>query len=280
MLDTRTKFDSYDALLRARQGRSLPLPNLIGIGAATPALHGMLSAAADVFMPAASECNFFGVAQAPFTKNGRGLLDYAEHFSGSQRFRYRADISPIYLHQPFSLPVIAKALPDAKIVVTLRRPLHRFLMQYEHHRAGHGYTDVNAYAADALARLGPGSAFTTDWYAPEKNLACSLYASAVKTCLSLFGELRCLVLLREDLAVSWREDLEAFLGVPLQEGRPLPSDPDFAPTLQLAPEIEQALEALFAQDLTEMPHAHKRRVEQSWFGESAREMHTTLRNAA
>ena len=120
------------------------LPNLIIPGASrsgTSFLFGILKQHPQIFTPPIKELQFFE-KEIEYTK---GMSHYSNHFKGSECYDVRMESSPPYFHkgilideqgkhkfneQDDAVSRIAKHLPDAKILITLRNPIERLYSQY------------------------------------------------------------------------------------------------------------------------------------------------------
>lgn len=106
-----------------------PGPNLFVVGAAkagTTALWRHLDAHPDVFMSKVKEPHHFSRAGL---RPGQGAVKdpaaYVRLFAEGAARRYRGEASPSYLWDPDTPSKIARAAPDARIVVSLRDPVER-----------------------------------------------------------------------------------------------------------------------------------------------------------
>lgn len=108
------------------------LPNLIGIGApkaGTTWLFKCLQEHPQVFMTPAKETNFFHAESI----DGR-LGEYREYFRGAERSSVAGEISVRYLHSPRAPERIARLLPAARLLVSLRNPVDQVYSHYWHLR--------------------------------------------------------------------------------------------------------------------------------------------------
>ena len=134
---------SLHAALKA--GRNLPpLPNFLILGASragTSTLHSWLGQHPDVFMSTPKELWHFNRDD----RYSRGLHHYRAKFAGWQGEQVLGECTPIYLYRNLLYrdrrhlywssddgPVrrIARDLPQAKLLVSLRHPLDRFVSQH------------------------------------------------------------------------------------------------------------------------------------------------------
>ena len=120
------------------------LPNLIIPGASrsgTTFLFGLLGQHPDIFVPDRKELQFFE-KEGEFKK---GMSYYEEYFSKATNEKIRLEISPPYFHKGLLLGEnfehlywpeddaatrIRNAIPNVKILITLRNPVHRLYSQY------------------------------------------------------------------------------------------------------------------------------------------------------
>lgn len=248
----------FREVMLSRLNRPLTLPNVIGVGAGrcgSSTLWRMLARSPDFYAPPNKELNFFGINQAPFALNGWTETDYATFFIGGENARYRLESSPAYLFRHESLRQIARIVPDVRILITLRDPVARFVSQYQRFYAEHGYSDINAYTRAGLARFGPASFTSTDWYSPDKNLAYSHYGEAVQTCFETFGAERCLVLQFEEMH-RWQKALAKFFGAEIcspDEGR---KNQSLKVANALDPSLDEKLREMFAASAAKLPNSY------------------------
>ncbi len=108
------------------------LPNLIVGGAqksGTTTLHRLLESHPGVFFPARpQEIHFFDLDD----RYARGLDWYAGHFTAWRGEPVIAQTSPLYLYEPAVAGRIAAALPAARLIFVLRRPIDRAASHYWH----------------------------------------------------------------------------------------------------------------------------------------------------
>lgn len=107
-------------------GRGLDLPDFLIIGApkcGTSALHAYLSAHPGVFTPQIKEPHFF-CADFRGLSRVQTLEDYQALFSSAPAGALKGEASATYLFSEVAVGAIMQAQPAARIVVTLRDPLH------------------------------------------------------------------------------------------------------------------------------------------------------------
>lgn len=211
----------------------MPLPNFFIVGAikgGTTSLHHYLSQHPEVFMPVRKEFHYysFGIQGKEFI--GPNAVNdnlitthdqYLPHFADGEGYKAIGDASPTYLYYPNAAEEIAKDVPDARIIMSLRQPAERAFSHYLHMRreAREQYDNF----ADALAveeqRIRDNWAFGFHYY----NVG--LYAEQVQRYIGVFGSERVLVFLYDDLKADTPaviRKIYAHIGV----------DPDFTPDLE------------------------------------------------
>lgn len=106
------------------------LPNFLIIGsqkAGTSTLYRVLHEHPEVFMPEEKELNFFFLED----EHRKGLDHYARHFEGAPAAaKAVGEASPGYICHPAAPGRIHRALPDVKLVLTVRDPIARAYSQY------------------------------------------------------------------------------------------------------------------------------------------------------
>lgn len=123
-------------------------PDFFIVGAAkagTTAVYSWLTHHPDVFLPKTKEPGFFAFShKSPKPANGPYDPNYVRDIATDCN-AYKAlyadadnsvtgDASPVYLGDLDAARRIAKARPDARIVILLRDPVERAFSQYKHHR--------------------------------------------------------------------------------------------------------------------------------------------------
>ena len=123
--------------------QSLPNFFLIGVPkAGTTSLHGALGRHPDIGMSAVKEPKYFLTDQRPVKYTGPGddycapvICDpdeYAALFAPLSDRPIRGESTPFYLWDPVALERIRTRVPDAKLVVVLRRPDERAYSNWSH----------------------------------------------------------------------------------------------------------------------------------------------------
>jgi hypothetical protein len=212
-------------------------PDFVGIGAqkaGTTWWYDLISDHPDVHRRAEvhKERHFFGrFATAAFAP--RDVADYHGWFARPLG-TCAGEWTPDYMAQPWTAPLLAKAAPDARLLVLLRHPVDRFVSGLAHAER-HGATDAGDVVTDAFGR--------------------GLYAAALEPWLRCFPGHHLLVLQYErcradaagELARTYR-----FLGLddgfrPAALGRPASAPSGTRPTL--AAEARERLVDLYRSDV-------------------------------
>ena len=182
--------------------RNLPSPNFFIVGAAkagTTSLHAYLSSHPQVFMSAVKEPHYF----APFEPSAEfdnfipAVSDpkaYQMLFAGSQSYRAIGEASPSYLCNADAAKRIKSAIPDAKIIISLRNPVQRAYSHYlmEYHAGRESLAFDAAIDADQSRK-------TKGWGISFQYLELSSYAEQVERFIAEFGRDKVLVVLFENL---------------------------------------------------------------------------------
>src|SRR5215469_13417957 len=147
----------------------MPWPSFFIVGAAnsgTTSLYGYLKQHPDVFMPALKEPHYF--AQVTPSHKQRHLRTIIRNQAAYLRLFHRADgckaigeASPSYLWDANAPYRIARAIPDAKIIILLRDPVER---AYSHY-----LMDVR----EGLQDLAFAAALKKDWAQQNKGWSVS-----------------------------------------------------------------------------------------------------------
>ncbi len=121
-------------------------PNFLLVGAAksgTSSMDRYLSMHPEIYIPQKKEAHFFAIPDFPqrFTGPGdEGMNEYTirtwdaylKLFDAVQTEKARGESSVFYLYYPGTAGRIANTLPDAKIIILLRNPVHRAYSAYMH----------------------------------------------------------------------------------------------------------------------------------------------------
>ena len=124
----------------------MALPDFLVAGvpkAGTTALHAALSAHPGLYLSPIKEPKFFLTDGPPPAKGGPGdALTYREHvwqrdkyealFDAARPGTLRGESTPLYLYDREAMGRIAKAIPDAKLIVILRDPVERAHSNWTH----------------------------------------------------------------------------------------------------------------------------------------------------
>ena len=108
----------------------MTLPNFIGIGApksGTTWLAKCLGEHPDIFMAPVKETEFWKFADAEVR-----LADYAAHFKGAQNERAIGEFSVRYLSFPGVPERLKSALPNVRLLASLRNPIDQVYSNYWH----------------------------------------------------------------------------------------------------------------------------------------------------
>jgi hypothetical protein len=201
--------------------RVMTLPDFIVVGAAkagTTALYWYLADHPQVFMSATKETNYFAYG---LRDDGRPIYGDPElhHFPVTSREQYErtfdgasgavavGEASPIYLECPQAAGRIRDAIPDAKIICSLREPVDR------------AYSDYLMYLRSRGLPFDPERELTTSarWARPDSHwMQISRYADALERYFDRFPRERIMIFLFDDLRadqVGLVRDVYRFLEV-------------------------------------------------------------------
>ena len=199
------------------------LPSFFVVGAArsgTTSLYRYLGQHPEIYMAPKKEVHFFAAEHFPYTGPGDEWLNmrlirdeeqYAQLFAGVTTEKAIGDPSAYYLCLPGTAERIARAVPDAKIIMMLREPVARAYSSYMHlARDGR----ENLKFAEGLSREAERKqqGFEPLWWYKELGL----YYSQVKRYLEVFGPEHVKVLLYEEFYADPGQalrDVFVFLGV-------------------------------------------------------------------
>jgi hypothetical protein len=160
-----------------------PLTRFVGIGAqkcASTWLHRILAAHPDVVVPAIKEVDFFSY------RYDHGYQWYERCFDARRPARARGEISPSYFSEPAVPERVARCLPRARILLSLRDPVERALSNHRHEvRVGH--------------LTGPDLSFEAGLRNNPMYVEQGRYATHLRNWLRHFDRDRILVLLMEDI---------------------------------------------------------------------------------
>jgi hypothetical protein len=195
------------------------LPTFFIVGApkaGTTSLHAYLQRHPEVFMPDRKEPHYFSRFEVdPAFDNFRPPIRdpkvYQELFTGSAGFKAVGEASSSYLSDAGAASKIKAAVPEAKIIISLRNPVQRayshYLMECREGRESRPF--LEALAADQ-ARPQKG------WGISVQYVELGLYADQVDRFIRMFGRPNVKVLLFEELTrdtASVMREVALFLGV-------------------------------------------------------------------
>ena len=200
------------------------LPDFVVIGAArcgTSRFYGILTRHPFVRRAAVKELHFFDRAD----RFERGVDWYKEHFpppetKDGQR-TVTGEATPVYLFDPAVPERMARAVPEARLIVLLRNPVDRALSQYHRlKRTGADLPSFKETVEDELAHLADGRTapgLAGDGSYKHTQLARGIYADQLLRWREFFPEERMLVIKSEDFFADVPGTLEKtqdFLGIP------------------------------------------------------------------
>lgn len=208
--------------LRRASASSRPLPAFLIIGAqkgGTTSLHEYLAEHPLVSPPTTKEVHYFDHAHR------RGSGWYRAHFRPPSRpGEICGESTPYYLFHPLVPELVARDLPDSKLIVILRNPIDRAFSHHNHERAL-GFEDLPfeqaiAREPDRLAgeeqRILENPRHRSFPHQHHSYLSRSRYADQLERWLSYAGRDRFLILSSEDLFEEPRAALaetQRFLGL-------------------------------------------------------------------
>jgi len=189
------------------------LPNFLIIGsqkAGTTSLYHVLKQHPQVFMPERKEVNYFFLQ----SEYDQGFKAYLQHFDPAPpEAKAVGEASPGYICHPLSPVRIQHALPEAKLILTVRHPVERAYSQYwdnrrslSEHRTFEQAVETALHATYHPDRLGYFSRGT--------------YIQYIHNYLERFPSEQLLILLFDDL----RQDPQGFYRAVFEF---LGIDPDF-----------------------------------------------------
>ena len=175
-------------------------PTYVGIGAqkcASSWLHNVLAEHPEVAVPEVKELDFFSY------NYDHGYQWYERCFRSAKPARARGEISPSYFCEPAAPERVARYLPEAKILLSLRDPVERALSNHRHEvRVGH--------------LTGPDLSFEAGLKNNPMYVEQGRYATHLKRWLGHFDRSSILVVLMEDIDADPRavtREVYRFLGV-------------------------------------------------------------------
>ena len=192
------------------------MPDFLAIGAAragTTALYEALKDHPEICLTAAKETNYFAYKDmdlqvagpgAEFINNSiTGLAAYKAQFEGANAGQTLGEICPLYLFEPTAPGNIHDAVPDAKLIVTLRNPVEQAFSHflYARHHAIEPEADFLRALDLEEKRLGDG------WQPLFGYSRFPRYGEQMARYLALFPRDQILVLEYE----AFRADDQAYL---------------------------------------------------------------------
>jgi hypothetical protein len=177
-----------------------PRPSFVGIGAqkcASTWLHRILAEHPEVVVPQVKEVDFFSYHY------DHGYQWYERCFAAARPARACGEISPSYFAEPAVPERVARYLPQARILLSLRDPVERALSNHRHEvRVGHF--------------AGPDLSFETGLRNNPMYLEQGRYATHLRNWLRHFDRDSILVVLMEDIESDPRAvcaQVYRFLGI-------------------------------------------------------------------
>jgi hypothetical protein len=181
------------------EGQELALPDFIIIGAqkaGTASMYHVLKHHPEVQMSSKKEVSFFNI-EVRFQK---GLPFYSSYFAHAEPGKVLGEATPNYLLCPKTPKRIAEALPQAKLIASLRNPVHRAFSAW---RMDISTGSETRPFAEAVRRV-PG------------YIENGRYHQQLSRYLDSFPRGQFLILLFEDLKASpdrFYEEIFSFIGV-------------------------------------------------------------------
>lgn len=216
--------------IKRQRANLVRLPNFFVCGAArsgTTSLWEYLRQHPDIYMPPTVEhkepsyfCDLYGVTDRNF---------YLSLFANAGNRKRVGEASGSYLTSPESAGKIRAAIPEARIIISLRNPVERAWSLYKWMHA-HGYEKIPDFAqaleAEEKVRRGNTDFIKNngEYYYNFLYSSSGLYYEQVKRFLDIFGRGRVHV-----------QIFEEFIGSPLEHMRRIFSfldvDPGFTPVI-------------------------------------------------
>lgn len=182
----------------------MALPNLILIGAprcGTTSLFHWLAAHPDVSAARTKEAQYLvdpgsSIFHDRANFRDHGLSGYADLFPEAPVV---FDATPGYLYQRTALDVIARDLPDARLLVVLRNPTERFLSAHRYFTHNHPVLDVGVTPTELFERslVGDASLPANEFVADA--VAHGEYARVLAEWVAACGRERLMLVLSEDI---------------------------------------------------------------------------------
>lgn len=201
------------------------IPNFFIVGAArsgTTSLEQYFRSHPEVYMAPRKETHYFAAHRFPACFKGPGddnlnskivrdEAQYSQLFANAAGKKAIGEASAFYLSVPGTAEQIARAVPDARIIITLREPVSRAYSSYMLLRRDNRETLEFAESL-SLEEERKQKDFEPMWWYRE----LSLYYKQVKCYLDIFGARQVKVLLYDELfahPTSVLRDVFTFLGV-------------------------------------------------------------------
>lgn len=194
-------------------------PNFFVVGATkagTTSLYNYLKQHPEIYMSPEKETDFFSEAGTKWKLERTGICisseaQYRALFAGVKDHKAVGEVSPSYLWDAETPVRIKRAVPDARIVISLRNPISRAFSHY--------LMDVR----DRGQKLNFLQALKQDHYRTDKGWGVShlyvelgLYYDQIENYFKVFGREHVLVIFFDDLAHNPRVELQKifrFLGL-------------------------------------------------------------------
>ena len=186
------------------------LPTFIGIGApktATTFLDKCLKEHPEIFMPLSKEPHFFSSAFH------FGVDEYLKFFEGAESFGCRGEISTSYFHHPDSPERIKNLLPDAKLILSVRKPTEQVYSMYWQSKRHNFYqpidNDINLSFSEALEKY------------PHRLIEPARYHTHLQRWLKFFPREQIHILFYDDVKADPRKalaEIYEFLDVSVDVG--------------------------------------------------------------
>jgi hypothetical protein len=250
----------HDLVSMKEKLTSLPKPNFIGVGAGrcgTSAIYAALKKHKGCHLSPLKEVNYFGIRNNESKHTGLSYSEYLNYFVGAEEGQVIGEISPAYLTYPESRQYLLKHLPDAKIIITLRNPLTRFVSQFKHHKELHKFDALEDYIKVALEQYNDNLPNGKNWFAPVKNIYQSLYYEGVKFFLENYAKDKVFILMHEDLVNDYTKtmsNLQKFLEIEFIELDNIYTNQSEAGQLKLdvKPSVLNEIKDIFRLDLQKL----------------------------
>lgn len=180
----------------------MPLPTFFLVGApkaGTSSLFANLSVHPEVFVSPVKEPHYFTAISDGWPEWGVQTLDaYTTLFEGGEAYSVRGEGSTWYLYSPSAAIAIHDAVPNAKIVISLRNPIERAYSAWAYNLSN-GWETESVFEV-ALAKEDERVQAPGFW--DRHYVRAGLYAEQVQRYLDTFGESRVHVVLFEDFVVD------------------------------------------------------------------------------